>query len=313
MVGGQLCCFFTYSFVLLFGVCLLDVEASSCERIIHKKVGDTVVLSSCLPTVGITLAYWQHKNQRVAEKDTNVTTHHQLKGRVSLNLTDFSLTVRRLTLQDSGDFSFVSEVNDQQRKTIIITLQVHESITKEPDLTSNSTWDPLNKSCTVWLQCSSASDTSVTYNWTFRNQTHSGSRLQYIIRPEDGETSFTCTVSDFFSKKRASKTVTCSNRSKSLVFLLSIAGGSLLIVIVFGIVVAVCFKKRHVDSVPEEPTVYAEVTDITAQDPCSFYETINNRVGSLPRQITAGPQTVYDKIQLSRVRKASASPYQDIS
>uniref|UniRef100_A0A7N8WKA5 Ig-like domain-containing protein n=1 Tax=Mastacembelus armatus TaxID=205130 RepID=A0A7N8WKA5_9TELE len=200
---------FTYSAVLLFRVFLHDVEASSCERIIHKKVGDTVVLSSCLPTVGITLAYWQHKNQRVAEKDTNVTTHHQLKGRVSLNLTDFSLTVRRLTLQDSGDFSFVSEVNDQQRKTIIITLQVHESITKEPDLTSNSTWDPLNESCTVWLQCSSASDTSVTYNWAVRNQTHSGSRLQYIIRPEDGETNFTCTVSDFVSKKRASKTVTC--------------------------------------------------------------------------------------------------------
>ena len=104
-----------------------DVEASSCDRTIHKKVGDTVELPSCLPTEGVTSASWKYNNTKVADKDADVT-HPQFKGRVDLNHTHFSLTVRRLTLQDSGVFSLISEVNDKQRDTVSITLQVHSKM-----------------------------------------------------------------------------------------------------------------------------------------------------------------------------------------
>uniref|UniRef100_A0A7N6ABF7 Ig-like domain-containing protein n=1 Tax=Anabas testudineus TaxID=64144 RepID=A0A7N6ABF7_ANATE len=217
MVSGRrrsLSCFFTLSAVLLVGVCLLDVEASTCpssSSIIHKKVGDTVKLSSCLPTEGVTLARWKHRNTIVADKNRGVT-----KDRFYLNPTDFSLTVKRLTLQDSGNFSFISELNEhKQRPTVVITLQVHEPITKEPDVTVNSTWDDSNKSCTVLLECSSTSD-NVTYSWSVKNQTQSGSRLKVNIRPEDGETTVTCTISDHVSEKSASKPVKCRNNSESV-------------------------------------------------------------------------------------------------
>ncbi|XP_018543356.2 signaling lymphocytic activation molecule, partial [Lates calcarifer] len=126
-------------------------------------------------------------------KDQSVTEHPQFKDRVSLNPTNYSLTVRGLTLQDSGEFSFVSEVNEKQRPTVTVTLQVHA----DPVLTVNSTWHASNESCTVLLECTVTSDSGVTYKWAVRNQSLSGSRLQYILRPQDGETTFTCTVSFF--------------------------------------------------------------------------------------------------------------------
>ena len=48
-----------------------------------------------------------------------------MKGRVDLNPTNYSLTVRGLTPQDSGVFSFASEVQEKHRPTVFITLQVH--------------------------------------------------------------------------------------------------------------------------------------------------------------------------------------------
>lgn len=113
---------------LCCSLCVSDVEASSCQREVHKKVGDTVEFSSCLPTEWVSLARWRYRGLNIADKDKEVSEKHQFTGRLDLNPTDFSLTVRKLTLQDSGDFSFISEVNDTQRKTVIITLQVHGKI-----------------------------------------------------------------------------------------------------------------------------------------------------------------------------------------
>ncbi|XP_045919864.1 SLAM family member 8-like isoform X6 [Micropterus dolomieu] len=216
MVDGRfrcLSCFCICGALLLFGLPLHDVEASSCviHSVIHKKVGDTVVLSSCLPSEGVTVARWRYRGSIIAEKDKVVPEIEQFKGRLELNASDFSLTLRSLTLKDSGDFSLNSEVNDKQRDTVTIKLQVHEPITEQPVLTANSTWNSSTNSCTVLLECSAISNSSVTYNWTVRSQIISGSRLQYVIRPQDGDTNFTCTVYNFLSEKSATKTVKCRN------------------------------------------------------------------------------------------------------
>ena len=81
--------------------------------------------SSCLPTEGVNVAKWNYGELFIADQDGAVPGKHQFTGRVDVNPTNFSLTVRRLTLKDSGDFSFLSEANDKQRKTVIIPLQVH--------------------------------------------------------------------------------------------------------------------------------------------------------------------------------------------
>ncbi|XP_031706898.1 SLAM family member 5 [Anarrhichthys ocellatus] len=312
MVGGCLSCFFTYISVLLLWVCLHDVETSSCEQNINKKVGDTVELPSCLPAEGVTLAQWKHGGFIIIE-DKNVNFSGKFKGRLELNPTSFYLTVRRLTVQDSGNFSFISAVKDAQRTTVTITLHVHEPITAAT-VTSNSTWNAVNESCTVLLECSGATDSSVTYSWAVRNQTMSGSRLRYSITPQDGDTGFTCTISNFVSEKSTIKAVMCSNSTSdpsktgpNFPILLGAAGGGcLMIVVIVGVAVYVCHcKQSKGGSDTNVPTVYAEValeagTSLTMK-PCTLYETIENRVDT----VTPGPQTVYDKIQLSRMSKAS--------
>ncbi|XP_034713100.1 SLAM family member 5-like [Etheostoma cragini] len=323
MAGGlRYSRFLTYSALLLIGVYIHDVEASSCQRVIHKKVGDTVEFSSCLPTEGVTMARWKYKGLIIADRD-DVSGEHQFKGRVDLNPTNFSLTVRRLTLKDAGNFSFVSEVEGSQRKTVTFTLKVHEPLTAI--IVSNSTWHTLNGVCTVLLECRATSDISssdITYTWAVRNQTLGGPRLEYNIKPQDEDTKFTCTISNEVSKMTATKTETCRNSTSgtpetgpNFVVHLSVAGVvCVLIVVIVGVTVCVCHRKQSQEAVDSNDlTVYADISDITIADgtmrPCTLYETIDPRIDT----ITPGPQTVYDKIQISRMRKASVSPYQEIS
>ncbi|KAL4007163.1 ribonuclease P protein subunit POP4 [Sarotherodon galilaeus] len=271
---------------------LYYVETSSGKRVIHKKVGDTVELSSGLPTEGVTVATWRYGGINVADKDLGVFENSPFKDRSELNPENFTLTVRKLTLQDSGDFMFISGVNKKQRPSVTITLQVHEPITKQPVIKINSTWISSNESCKVLLECSTAGD--VSYKWTVGNQTLTGPRQQYIIREQDGETNVTCTVSNHVSEKSAFQTVKCSkdhSHRKETVNKETLV--SLLLVTFFSRVVVLC--------VILPVSVHSKVTSSTMQ-PCSVYETIDNR-----------PQTVYDKIQLNRVRKVSVSPYQDVS
>ncbi|XP_069578370.1 T-cell surface antigen CD2 [Brachyistius frenatus] len=318
MVGGRLrclSCFFSHgAAVLLLGLCLHDAEACFHNNVIHKKAGDTVELSSCLnDSKEVKLHDWRYKPEKGILRGVN--QHEQFNRRLQKNLQNWNLSVRNLTPQDSGEFSFIStDMNDKQRKSVIITLLVHELITKQPVLTTiNMTWEALNKSCTLFLECSGASDSSVNYSWTVGNRTRSDSRLlQYDFREQDGQTNFTCTISNYVSEKSAFKTRSCSNKTKEkgtedFVFALSVAGGCcLMIFIVCAVGCFCCCKRTRPGSDSNDLTVYAEISDVAVEDktsstmkPCSVYETIDNNVSS----VTPGPHTVYDKIQLSRVRK----------
>lgn len=101
-----------------------DAEASGCPRVIHKKVGDTVELSSCSSTEGITVAKWKYGEQMIAIKDINISAK-QFHDRLYFNPTNFSLTLRNLTVQDSGDFLFTSLKGKVQPDTVRVNLQVH--------------------------------------------------------------------------------------------------------------------------------------------------------------------------------------------
>ncbi|CAI5682894.1 unnamed protein product [Oreochromis niloticus] len=208
MVGGRCYRSFVHCIVLLLWVCLHNVEASSGKHVIHTIVGETVELSSGLPTLGVTEAMWKYGGIKIADKDVGVFKRSPFKDRSQLDSRDFTLTVRKLTLQDSGDFIFVSEVFREQRPAVTITLQVHEPITKQPVIKISSTWISSNESCKVLLECSTTGD--VSYKWTVGNQTLTGPSQQYIIREQDGETNVTCTVSNYVSEKSAFQTVKCS-------------------------------------------------------------------------------------------------------
>ncbi|KAI9522169.1 hypothetical protein NQZ68_038805 [Dissostichus eleginoides] len=317
MVGGCQSCFFTNISVLLLGCFLHDVEASNPQREIHKKVGDTVELSSGLSTEGVTKTDWKYEEIKIADKE-GVLKNIQFDGRLEFNPDNFSLTLKGLTLKDSGKYSFISVKETDQRPTVIITLSVHvslEAITKEPIVNYSSTWHTSNASCTVLLECSAATG-NVTYQWTVGTETFNGSRLQHIIRGQDEDTKFNCTISNAVNVMSTIETVRCSNDTSQqpetgVFFALIVgAGGFLLVAVIVGVAVCVYRHKQSQAVVENELTVYADITDVAIGDkPCSLYETIDNRGNTVP----PGPHTVYDKIQLSRVRNESVSPYQEIS
>ncbi|XP_077961716.1 SLAM family member 9 isoform X1 [Gasterosteus aculeatus] len=223
MAGGCLSCFFAYTSVVLLGGRLYDVEASRCDGVIYKKVGDAVELPSCAPTKGVTFPEWKYGfNLTIAEK--TVYENNQFKGRLDLNPTSFNLTVRQLTRQDSGVFLFISDVDGTQSETVTTNLKVYDPITKEPAVTFDSSWDAEKNSCTVSLTCSSTSDSSVTFSWTVKNETTSGSTMDYNVTPQDGDTGFTCTVSNVVSEKSKSITAKCSNTPESPFFVPLVVG-----------------------------------------------------------------------------------------
>lgn len=99
-----------------------DAEASACQPpVIHKEVGDAVEFSSCSSAEGISRKKWLHGNTRITD-----VTEEQFKGRLYFNPTNLSLTLSDLTVQDSGEFQFLSfDEHSRQRETTVVTLQVH--------------------------------------------------------------------------------------------------------------------------------------------------------------------------------------------
>ncbi|XP_027893815.1 SLAM family member 5-like isoform X2 [Xiphophorus couchianus] len=319
MAGGRLSCLLAYA--LLLGVSRHDVEASEGKRVIHKEVGDSVGLSSNLTAKEVKGARWRYGDSNVAFQGSGLTPNHPFKGRVKLNDTSFSLTIRDLTLQDSGEFSLMGEVKGEQ-VSVFITLQVHEPISTNSIVFSNVTEVGSDGFCTVFLECKANPHSDVTYSWTVGTQTRNGSTLQYSIRPQDGDTIFTCKASNVISEKLAFTTLRCSNTTGPgsnegipiPVWIILAVGGGLLIIIII-IVVSVCLcKRRWSGSDSTELTVYADISDFSSEvgpsdKPCSLYDTIESR-NSPDRQM---PQTVYDQIQIDRMRKTSVSPYQEVS
>ncbi|KAM9424641.1 uncharacterized protein KZ484_003612 isoform 2-T2 [Pholidichthys leucotaenia] len=126
--GGHFCglrCFFTYSIGIFLGDFLHDVTLAE-KSVVHGKVGGIVEL---LPNVStnVTSAKWKYGDATVADADPSFLTS-QFTGRSELDPKNFTLTIRDLTLGDSGDFQFIYDVNDEQQPTIFITLQVHDHI-----------------------------------------------------------------------------------------------------------------------------------------------------------------------------------------
>ncbi|XP_075884021.1 SLAM family member 9-like isoform X1 [Nelusetta ayraudi] len=293
MVAGCFACFICACLLHLL-VGLQDAEASACQPVIHREVGDAVEFSSCSSAEGISRARWMHGNTRITDVIAD-----QFEGRLYFNPTDFSLTLSDLTVQDSGKFTFLSndKQRGQQRETITVTLQVHEPITEKPVLTSISGL-LANGSCSVHLRCSDPSHNKVTYSWTVGNETTDGSWLNFTMRPQDEETNFTCTTSNFVTSMSASKMISCSavlrgddHQSFLTILIARLAGFLLVITILITSILCVrrC-KKAHPGAEATDMTLYADNAEITS----------------------AVSRTVYDQIQLSRLSDAPRSVYQEI-
>ncbi|XP_028331022.1 uncharacterized protein LOC114480798 [Gouania willdenowi] len=281
--------FLTFSVVGVLGVLIhQDVEASSETKVIHKRVGDTVELSSPYANNDIISASWKFGERIIAS--TNFTVKPtQLTKKVFLNPSNFSLTVKALTVHDSGNFIFVPEMNGAQGKSITITLQVHE-----PPLLRivNFTMEATNLSCTVLLECNANANHSTIYTWTMRNQTTTGSKLQYFHTPQGEKTNFSCMISNDVHHKSALMVWTCSKDPVNVVLIGSVTGGFLLLVILIGAIF--CFRSIRGKRAANE---------CSDQNDISVYASINDAV---VRHV----HTVYDVLQLDR--DVPASSFQEV-
>ncbi|KAM8897528.1 SLAM family member 9 isoform 2-T5 [Spinachia spinachia] len=329
--------FFACVSVLLLGGRLYDVEASRCDGVIYKTVGDAVELPSCAPTTGVTDAEWIYQGSNVQEriyedsitaeatcKGLNIPVNptSQFEGRLDLSCTSFNLTVRQLTRRDSGLFRFVSDVKNYQRATVTINLTVYEPISKEPAVTLNCTWDAKSSSWKVTLTCSATSDSGVTYTWRVNNETMSGSRVEHTITPRDGGATFTCTASNVVSEKSKSMTAKCGNattQASHMVPVLGAAGAAgLMLVVAVGVAVCVCHRKRGpadppAGSHPADSTLYADIAEVAIGAGSSLPVGTGTVYETIADPVKPGPQAVYDKIQFHRARRPSVSPYQEVS
>ncbi|XP_037116683.1 uncharacterized protein LOC119128407 isoform X2 [Syngnathus acus] len=280
-------------------------EASGCRRVIHGRAGDTVEMSSCLPRKNVTFARWNYRGSKVASSSDGVVEASRFAGRVDLDPRDFNLTLRGVSLEDSGNFSFVSAVNDQQRDTVQVTLRVHEVITAKPTVSVNASWRAANRSCSVLLRCSaSASEGPLEYEWRVGNRSLSGPRHWVSMAPRGAATQVTCTVSNLVSAKSASASVTCANDTADVmsatdpmsftVKLSAAAGAFCLLVLVAAIVTVDCHRRRRRRRSSrkfEEATVYADIGDVAPNY-------VREPRGTAPLHPV---QTVYDELQPSRM------------
>ncbi|XP_034146286.1 uncharacterized protein LOC105009346 isoform X3 [Esox lucius] len=266
--------------------------------LIHKRVGESVELPGHSEEFGVTLAAWTYQGKEIAEHKQNVTYPlvSQFEGRLEMNPKNFSLTVRDLTLQDSGVFILTSDGAKGQIPSKSITLKVHEPVSNL--VIYKKIQQLANRSCSVQMMCNASSSSNLNYIWKRGNEMYRGDQqMQFILSPGEGDHNLICNASNIVSEQSASTTVSCSNETNPTETLWYIGvgipvggavAGILIVAVVMILTEGVVVYKRKDDQM--EITVYTDVGDIAKMkdtrsnsdvNPMSIYETVDDQ--NIPR------------------------------
>uniref|UniRef100_A0A8C8M4L3 Uncharacterized protein n=1 Tax=Oncorhynchus tshawytscha TaxID=74940 RepID=A0A8C8M4L3_ONCTS len=180
--------------------------------IINKRVGDSVELLAGLETGHFKSLVWKFMGKDIAEFNSEVvySPGSQFEGRLKMNAEKYSLTVRELTLQDSGDFLLTGEGDKSQIGSKTITLKVHEPISKVVIQTDIKLL--ANHSCTVRLVCNVSCYPNLTYTWERDNEIYrDAQQIHFSLSPAERNISVNCNASNLVSWKTAFATVKCRN------------------------------------------------------------------------------------------------------
>uniref|UniRef100_A0A4W5PVJ2 Ig-like domain-containing protein n=1 Tax=Hucho hucho TaxID=62062 RepID=A0A4W5PVJ2_9TELE len=287
----------------------------------HKTLGDSVEMPADLKGQNVTIVQWKYMGKDIVELNSEVvySPGSQFEGRLKMNTNNFSLTVRELTLQDSGDFLITGEGDQGQIDSKTITLKVHEPISKVAIQTDIKLL--ANHSCTVRLVCNVSCYPNIIYTWERDNEIYGDAQqIHFSLSPAEGDISVTCNASNLVSWKTASATVKCSNDTitPGLVWYTIYIGVPVAsaVVLILTVAVAVCYCRGRSKTEDLPDTLYADVMDNTRirdtrsnshVNPMSIYETVNDLV--IPR--LNKPQTLYDTITFGRP-EAQPSPFQEV-
>ncbi|XP_055794165.1 signaling lymphocytic activation molecule-like [Salvelinus fontinalis] len=323
MSGGPFTCFSNLGILLLLLSKLHYGVGVSSYSLFHKTVGESVEMPADLEGQNVTIMQWKYRGKNIAEFNSKVvySPGSQFDGRLEMNVINFSLTIRKLTLQDSGEFLVVAET-DKQIPTKAVTLQVQEPILKIAIQTDIKLL--ANQSCTVRLVCNVSRYLNITYTWERDNEMYGHTQqIHFSLSPAEGDISVKCNASNLVSWKTASATVKCSNDTTTPVtgqawysiYIGVSVGGAVVLILTVTVAVCYCRGRSNTEDLTDN-TIYADVMDNTKSrdtrsnsqvNPISIYETVNDLV--IPR--LNKPQTLYDKITFGR-REAHPSHFQEV-
>lgn len=120
--------------IYLFNINYLFFFVETCAekkpKIVRKAVGSSLHLITDYRKYNLTQIDWKFCQKTIAEYDqSNFTLFTDINdsfyGRLHTNVSDISVTVKNLQLNDSGDFSIVQQRGIKQFDTIEIQLHVH--------------------------------------------------------------------------------------------------------------------------------------------------------------------------------------------
>ncbi|XP_071190541.1 SLAM family member 8-like [Salvelinus alpinus] len=304
MSGGPISCFSKQGILLLL---LSNLHYGvGVPLIINKRVGDSVELLAGIENGHFKSLVWKYMGKEIAEFNSEVvySPGSQFDGRLKMNTKNFSLTVRELTLQDSGDFLLTGEGDKGQINSKTITLKVHEPISKVAIQTDIKLL--ANHSCTVRLVCNVSCYPNLTYTWERDNEIYGDAQQIYFsLSPAERNISVKCNASNLVSWKTAFETVKCRNDTTAPEYVTGLVwytiyigvsvGGAVVLILTAAVAMCYCRGQSNTADLTDN-TIYADTRSNSQVNPISIYETVNDLV--IPR--LNKPQTLYDKITFGR-------------
>uniref|UniRef100_A0A8C7DE58 Uncharacterized protein n=1 Tax=Oncorhynchus kisutch TaxID=8019 RepID=A0A8C7DE58_ONCKI len=230
----------------------------------------------------------------IAEFNTEViySPGSQFVGRLKMNAENYSLTVRELTLQDSGDFLLTTDIK----------------------LLANHSWLVCNVSCYP----------NITYTWERDNEiSGDAQQIYFSLSPAERNISVKCNASNLVSWKTAFEMAKCSNDTNHPSLIVCVeqyvtgltwytiyigisVGGAVVLILTVAVAVCYCRGQSNTEDLIDI-TIYADTRSNSHVNPISIYETVNDLV--IPRLNKL--QTLYDKITFGRP-EGPPSPYQEV-
>ncbi|XP_040190072.1 uncharacterized protein LOC120921625 isoform X2 [Rana temporaria] len=180
----------------VLGVLLLGAGAQQTEV---KLVGSEVIMVPKY-TGNPTEINWKINGNKLVDMELNTPdepTFYHLKNRTTIDRTNGRLTIRNLTIGDSGDYKAEVLVNSVYQYTEIkLTVRACPDV---PTITDQSTKDR------IILFCESSTP-GVTYEWRINKISVGTNQLYNESRPKEDVT-LTCFVDNEVCKKNVSKTI----------------------------------------------------------------------------------------------------------
>ncbi|KAK7909970.1 hypothetical protein WMY93_014654 [Mugilogobius chulae] len=236
---------FAHNFLLLLGVWSHALEASDCQTQ-YEREGGTTVLPPGPFNEDLDSALWKYNENRLVSAWKEFTGH-QFSGRVTMDETNYGLTIKDLKTTDSGYFTFVSTRKSGQRPTFCIRLVVQEVLKEPPTLSVLNIPKTLKKSCVLLMACYAKFDKDVRYKWTVNNMNYNGTFLQYELNPPERDVTFTCTVFNKVSEKSESRNINCqsfdAHESSSWPNIIVAMGSVIIFLILLSLIAVCCYKK----------------------------------------------------------------------